>query len=141
MVRRDLTDSGRVRGWLRPLWLSAALMLGVAEAYAQSVTEEVQAARERVGSVQSKLDELLTELRQGLSPSDAERLTRVQREWRRFANSDCAWERSVVGTGSVAPLVQANCMERQLRARIDRLKVLLCEGRGLTGACEAAERY
>ena len=102
---------------------------------------EAQSAGESVQSLEKKLDALVARIQSGISRSSARRLRSLQIEWKAFVKADCAWEMKFAGGGSIAPLVYANCMQRHLTARIDRLKPILCEGAGMTGSCSASQEY
>jgi uncharacterized protein YecT (DUF1311 family) len=106
-----------------------------------TLLSEGQSARERIRQAEDRLHALLDALRASL-PADAWRtLRRVQGEWHEFVERDCAWERRFAKGGSMASLVQARCQERHTLDRIAKLKVFLCEGRGLAGPCEGSHRY
>jgi uncharacterized protein YecT (DUF1311 family) len=83
----------------------------------------------------------VNELRKTTARNSSEELRDLQARWKRLARAECRWESRLGDGGSAAPLVYANCMEKQLDERIQRLKPLLCEGAGMTGSCAAAERY
>jgi len=89
----------------------------------------------------SRLETLLRELHTSLTPSSVEELRTIQADWARLRERDCQWEKSLFSGGSVAPLVYARCVEARTLERINRLKLFLCEGSGMTGPCEASERY
>ena len=107
--------------------------------------EEVTNARvgtdRQVRETEDKLNRLLKELRNTL-PADAwAELKAVQAVWKNFKNKDCSWERRLFKDGSVAPLVYGHCLETHNLERIEKLKLFLCEGYGMTGPCEASEKY
>ena len=92
-------------------------------------------------AAQRKLDALLRELEGILQPSSLSELRNIQADWAKVRERDCRWEHSLFSGGSIAPLVYARCVEARTLERISRLKLLLCEGAGMTGPCEASERY
>jgi uncharacterized protein YecT (DUF1311 family) len=95
---------------------------------------KADAANRRLAALVAELDGVLPPgLRQGLAS--------IQKQWLALRDLDCKWEQSAFEGGSVAPLVYASCVASQTEQRIDRLKVFLCEGRGVTGPCEASRKY
>ena len=87
------------------------------------------------------LQTLLRELKRSLAPLSFEELRKIEDDWARLRERDCRLETHLFSGGSVAPLVYARCVEARTRERINRLKLFLCEGAGMTGPCEASERY
>lgn len=99
-------------------------------------------ARRAMEASQARLDRLLGELGDKYSaPADAEALRAVQEQWVEFRDLDCAWESAPYAGGSIQPLVHLSCLESHNLARIDRLRIFLCDGGGMTGPCEASEQY
>ncbi len=90
---------------------------------------------------EDKLKRLLDELHHTLTAAAASELAAVQTHWETFRNRDCSWERQFFQDGSVAPLVYSQCLKTHTLQRIERLKLFLCEGYGMTGPCEASEKY
>ena len=88
-----------------------------------------------------KLTQLLQELRPSLSAQEAAALDTIQQAWSNVREQNCAWQRDLFQGGSTGPLIYWNCVQSQTASRIDQLKILLCEGRGMTGPCEASEKY
>jgi uncharacterized protein YecT (DUF1311 family) len=88
-----------------------------------------------------RLAALLAELDGGLESHERQALAEVQARWAELRDLDCKWERSFFEKGSVAPLVYASCIATQTEQRIDRLRLFLCEGAGMTGPCEASRKY
>jgi len=107
----------------------------------QTMQAESQSAGQSVQSLEKKLDKLIAQIQSGISRPQALRLKSLQLQWKVFTKADCAWEMKFAQGGSIAPLIYATCMERQLTTRIDRLKPILCEGEGMTGSCKASEAY
>ena len=87
------------------------------------------------------LAKLQTELKAVVPAETWAAFQTAQRSWERYARADCDWKRSLSDGGSVGASLFARCMTAKQRARINELKLLLCEGYGLTGACEASARY
>ena len=99
------------------------------------------AGRARAES-QASLDQLLAELGGKFGDSaDGAELAAVQEQWERFRDLDCAWEAMPYAGGSIQPLIGASCLEAHNRARIERLRIFLCDGGAMTGPCEASEKY
>ena len=113
----------------------------VAGATGTTMQAMAQEAQENVGALNRKLDQLVNELRSTTAKGSSSELRDLQLKWMRLMKAECTWESRFAQGGSVAPLIYANCMEKQLAARIDQLKPLLCEGGGMTGSCPASERY
>lgn len=95
----------------------------------------------RVHEAEDRLHRLLMELRGVLTEKAWSELKAVQGTWEEFKNRDCSWRRQFFEEGSVAPLVHSNCLEEHVVQRINSLKLFLCEGYGMTGPCEASDRY
>jgi len=94
-----------------------------------------------VQKAEEKLQHLLTELKMVLPTEAWSGLKSVQARWEEFKRKDCSWKRRLFQTGSIAPLVYNHCIETHLVARIEHFNLLLCEGYGMTGPCEASQRY
>jgi hypothetical protein len=90
---------------------------------------------------QQKLDTLVDELAATLPPDSAQPLRQLESRWNALARDDCAWQRDLSGGGSMSSLVYASCLDARIHERINRLKILLCEGYGSTGECSASKRY
>jgi len=111
-----------------------------------STARESQAEIDRCAATEAdrakhSLDDLLAALKVKLASSRWKELQAVQDEWRRFADHHCKWEVSFPEGGSVAPAVGSLCQRTMTRQRIDVLKTFLCEGEGMTGPCEASQRF
>ena len=92
-------------------------------------------------AVGEKLQALLDELWTTLTPQARAELGRIQAQWEALRNRDCTWERGFFEGGSIAPMVYLNCVTTLTQARINHLKIFLCEGHGMTGPCEASRKY
>ena len=90
---------------------------------------------------QAALAKLQTELKAAVPAETWAGFQTAQRSWERYARADCDWKRSLSDGGSVGASEYGRCLTAKRRARINELKLLLCEGYGLTGACEASARY
>ena len=91
---------------------------------------------------QAMLDGLLEELGEKYAGSaDGDSLLAIQKEWVEFRDLDCSWESGAYAGGSIEPLIHSNCLTARNLERIDRLRIFLCDGGGMTGPCEASERY
>jgi uncharacterized protein YecT (DUF1311 family) len=98
-------------------------------------------AAKRADDAQKRLAALLVELKSALQPRVRKGLEDVQARWAELRELDCNWERSMFEGGSVASQVYATCIATQTEQRIERLKLFLCEGAGMTGPCEASRKY
>jgi len=88
-----------------------------------------------------RLASLLQELEPKLDSKARQELRVIQAQWERLRGKDCEWERGLFEGGSIAPTVYWSCVQARTQERIDRLKILLCEGAGMTGPCEASRKY
>ena len=88
-----------------------------------------------------RMKSLLADLGGVLAKERYAELTAMQGEWEALRDKECRWEQGFAEGGSVGPLIFASCITTQTDARIERLKMFLCEGGGLTGPCEASEKY
>jgi uncharacterized protein YecT (DUF1311 family) len=89
----------------------------------------------------AKLARLVKELEPKLDPQARDEFRNIQAQWNEYRHRDCNWERDMFGRGSVAPMVYGYCSAARTSERIERLKILLCEGAGVTGPCEASRKY
>jgi uncharacterized protein YecT (DUF1311 family) len=90
---------------------------------------------------QQLLEELLKELNGRLGGSEKERLAEAQSLWSRYMDAHCRWRASFFEGGSVQPTMHSTCISSLTWNRIEELKLVLCEGAGMTGPCEASKRY
>ena len=89
----------------------------------------------------AQMAKLQTELKAVVPAETWAAFQTTQRSWERYARADCDWKRSLSDGGSVGASLYGRCITAKRRARINELKLILCEGYGLTGACEASARY
>ena len=87
------------------------------------------------------LVKLQTELKAVVPAETWAAFTAAQRSWERYARADCDWKRALSDGGSAGASLYGRCITAKQRVRINELKLLLCEGYGLTGVCEASARY
>src|SRR5262245_50521661 len=92
-------------------------------------------------NAQQRLDALLAELGAALNPRQREQLAAVQAGLVAYRKADCDWQAAFFEGGSIQPMIYSACISVLTRVRIDELKISLCEGRGMTGECEASRRY
>ncbi len=88
-----------------------------------------------------RLRSLLAELRAGLDSTRFAQLRRVQAQWAVYRAAHCQWEGDSFAGGSVTPMAVSRCFEAVTEARIQELKIHLCEGEGMTGECPASHRF
>jgi uncharacterized protein YecT (DUF1311 family) len=101
-----------------------------------------QCFTEVANSSKAKLDELLAELKSYLGEARFAPLNVIQLQWQQYRDDECDFEaHHDGGSGSIAGSVFATCVDTITRERIDQLKLLLCEGGGLTGECKQSRRY
>jgi len=65
----------------------------------------------------------------------------AQKKWQAYRAAQCEFEAPRDEIATIMPTIWANCMATAAWNRIDELKFNLCEGRGMTGECEASRRY
>ncbi|MFI5398095.1 MAG: lysozyme inhibitor LprI family protein [Candidatus Binatia bacterium] len=90
------------------------------------------------------LERLVGDLRSKLAARQPEQWARLeanQRKWGEFVDHDCKWEAAFADGGSIQPLVHARCVARATAQRISRLRIVLCEGEGMTGECPESRKY
>ncbi|MDQ2693854.1 MAG: DUF1311 domain-containing protein [Pseudomonadota bacterium] len=126
--------------------LACAALAGTAraggdEGKGTSLADEKAAVKTAVLRAEDTLQRLLGELESTLPPPAWSALKAAQERWEQFTASDCAWQRGMFEDGSAAGLVQGQCLEAHVGQRIEDLKLFLCEGYGMTGPCEASEKY
>ena len=87
------------------------------------------------------LDSLIQDLRGHLEQAEYAQLLNVQRDWTQYRDGHCKWQAHFAEGGSIQPTEYATCIDVLTWNRIDELKVNLCEGNGMTGACTASAKY
>ncbi|HEX7407977.1 MAG TPA: lysozyme inhibitor LprI family protein [Candidatus Binatia bacterium] len=90
------------------------------------------------------LERLIREFQEKLAttePTQWARLEANQKSWQEFINKDCEWEAAFAEGGSIDPLVYEQCVDHATAERIARLRIVLCEGQGLTGECPESRKY
>lgn len=88
-----------------------------------------------------RLTALLEDLEQVLTTAEVAQLRSIQRLWLDYRRRHCQWQADFFAGGSIRPMVYASCADSLTWERITALKFNLCEGQGMTGACEASGRY
>ena len=88
-----------------------------------------------------QLTALLDDLEQVLTLPEAAQLRSIQGLWLDYRRRHCQWQANFFAGGSIQPMVYASCADDLTWERIAALKFNLCEGQGMTGACEASRRY
>lgn len=74
-----------------------------------------------------RLNQLYQQLLPNLSASRRQQLVTAQQAWIRFRDASCTFERSGFEGGSMAPMVQANCLARVTEQRVKDLQNYLQE--------------
>lgn len=87
------------------------------------------------------LKQLITELQAVAPPESWASFKKAQQRWDVYARADCEWKRALFDGGSIGAQQYARCMNGKSRQRIGELKLLLCEGYGVTGSCDASVKY
>ena len=91
--------------------------------------------------VEGLMESLLKELGRVLEARERKQLQAVQKKWLGYRAAQCEFDAPIADSGSILPTLWATCMTSATWQRINELKYNLCEGRGMTGACEASRRY
>lgn len=135
------------------VFLIAAVILGACASEGEAPRGEEDEVAPPTGTIEAaedeavpqdqeaKLEALLAELRPTLDSEQRAALDSVQTQWQELRGADCRWESSLFEGGTVQSDIYQGCMSQLAGQRIERLKVFLCEGWGMTGSCEASERY
>jgi uncharacterized protein YecT (DUF1311 family) len=87
------------------------------------------------------LDSLIHDLHGHLQQAQYAQLLNVQRDWTQYRDGHCKWQAHFAEGGSIQPTEYAACIDVLTWNRIDDLKLNLCEGNGMTGACTASAKY
>ena len=87
------------------------------------------------------LDDLLKELGNEIEAAERDGLEEVQSNWVKYRDAHCHWQASFFEGGSIQPTIYSSCISAVTWNRIEELKLNLCEGRGMTGPCDASRRY
>jgi uncharacterized protein YecT (DUF1311 family) len=91
--------------------------------------------------VSALVEALLREIRPRLEETERTALEKAQVTWVQYRDAHCDWSASLFEGGSIQPTIHATCVIDLTWERIDKLKLMLCEGQGLNGACAASLRY
>lgn len=92
-------------------------------------------------AAEATLAKLSKELEAKLDVPARDEFREIHAQWRTLRDRDCMWQRGLFAGGSVAPLMFASCKEARTKERIARLRLLLCDGFGMTAPCEASRKY
>lgn len=113
---------------MRALLPALALALLVAPAHAQTQAEMNMQAATAYRAAQTAMTQRYDTLHARLSPEARTLLEKSQRDWLKFARSECAFRSSGVRGGSAYPMIVSTCMQDVTQARADALQRLLtCE--------------
>ena len=85
-------------------------------------TDMNQCAAENYSISDKALNQVYQNVRQGLSDSAKAKLTTAEERWIVFRDAQCTFESDRVEGGSLAPLIQASCMEQITDNRIAELQ-------------------
>ena len=88
---------------------------------AQSQPEMTICAREYFKKADSELNRVYKRIVAKLSSSDLANLTEAQRAWLKYRDTHCWAERELFHGGSLAPAVEAGCLESTTLARTKEL--------------------
>jgi uncharacterized protein YecT (DUF1311 family) len=87
------------------------------------------------------LKRLIAELKATAPAETWASFEKAQQRWDAYAKADCEWKRTLFDGGSIGAQQYGRCMNGKARARIAELKLLLCEGYGVAGSCDASVKY
>ncbi len=87
------------------------------------------------------LKRLIVELKAVAPAETRASFDKAQQRWDAYAKADCEWKRSLFDGGSIGAQQYSRCMNGKARQRINELKLLLCEGYGVAGSCDASVKY
>jgi uncharacterized protein YecT (DUF1311 family) len=96
---------------------------------------------QRAQAKYAKLNSLIAELGKHMGTFRYLTLLQNEADWEKTAQAHCKWLASFFEGGSVQPLQHQGCLVEQYQQRIEVLRMMLCEGAGMTGECEASLRY
>lgn len=88
----------------------------------ETQTDMNQCAADNYTISDKALNQVYQDVRQDLGDTAKARLTTAEERWIVFRDAQCAFERSRVEGGSMAPLIQASCMEQITDNRIAELQ-------------------
>ncbi|MFG6098738.1 lysozyme inhibitor LprI family protein [Leptothoe sp. ISB3NOV94-8A] len=81
-----------------------------------------QCAAENYAVSDKALNDVYQEVKQGLNEASKDLLTRAEERWLVFRDAECTFESDRFAGGSIAPLIQASCMEQITDNRIAELR-------------------
>jgi uncharacterized protein YecT (DUF1311 family) len=108
---------------------------------AKTQLELNQCSAKRAQGTHAKLKQLIEDLRLHTDEVQYARLLELEEMWESVIAEHCEWQASFFDGGSVQPLWYAECLNQQYSARIEALRLNLCEGHGMTGECEESLKY
>jgi uncharacterized protein YecT (DUF1311 family) len=88
-----------------------------------------------------RLGQLLAQISSRADSARRAQLESVQEKWKVFRDADCQWQADAFSGGSIQPVVYSQCITALTRARIQDLKLQLCEGFGVRGTCAESRKY
>jgi uncharacterized protein YecT (DUF1311 family) len=88
-----------------------------------------------------RLERLVAEISSGADSARRVQLETIQAQWKAFRDNDCQWQADAFAGGSIQPVVYSQCITALTEGRIAELKLQLCEGFGMRGACAASRKY
>jgi len=120
----------------------ASPLLGQQDCGALAQQQGVNACfAERARRSVALLDSLIQDLHGHLQQAQYAQLLDVQRDWTKYRDGHCKWQAHFAEGGSIQPTEYATCIDVVTWNRIHELKLNLCEGNGMTGACTASAKY
>lgn len=88
---------------------------------------------------QDSLNKLIKQLHHKFK--DHQTLDKAQTAWSKYQKLHCQFISQQFAGGSIQPLEYNGCIEKLNWQRVDDLKVMLCEGAGMTGPCQASKAF
>jgi len=93
---------------------------------------------QRLSEVAAKLDQEIAAKYSGAGRAEA---LALHDQWLAYRERECRWEASLFEGGSIKATIYAGCLVHLTRDRIERRRILLCEGAPMTGECEESRAY
>ena len=100
-------------------------VLGRVNTIAQTQMEMNQIAHNDFLKVDKELNKVYSELIKLLTENEKQLLIKAQRDWIKFRDSHCLFEREQFKGGSIQPLIHSTCLAEATNNRIVNLKAAI----------------
>ena len=104
------------------LYLSALFLFGFSTLFAQTQAEMNQTAIENFTKADNKLSQVYKELVKKLDQKEKTLLITAQKNWIKFRDSKCEFEKEEYNGGSIQPLIYYTCLAECTNERTKELK-------------------